>query len=99
MTRTPSSASHRWLRRTRRLAVVGTLVAVCGLIRSRMIDADQRQFDQRHTQGKRPSRGTAVPDRQKQQAARQGEEDQDGQYWIFSDHKYLPNPLTSLRVQ
>jgi hypothetical protein len=42
------SGRRRWIRRTRRLAVLGTLVAGVGLIRARMIQADQRQFDQRY---------------------------------------------------
>jgi hypothetical protein len=51
MARSSSSARsgrQRWLRRTFRLAAFGTLVAAIGLIRARMLDADQRQFDQRY---------------------------------------------------
>ena len=42
------SAGRRWLRRTRWLAVLGLMVAAVGLVRARMIDADQRQFDRRY---------------------------------------------------
>jgi hypothetical protein len=42
------SGRARWIRRTRRLAIVGSLVAAVGMIRGRMIESDQRQFDRRY---------------------------------------------------